>query len=63
MSNDSEGKEPESFGLEEARSQIGDLVLRAGLKNERIEITRFGKPIAALVPTKDLETLRALDAA
>jgi len=53
----------ESFGLEGARKTLGDLVIRAGYGNERIVITRKGKPTAALVGIRDLERLRSLDAA
>lgn len=50
-------------GLKVARHTLSDLVLRAGYGNERIELTRKGKPICALIGLKDLERLRALDAA
>lgn len=45
------------IGLELARSMLGELALRAGYGNERIILTRKGKPIAALVGLKDLERL------
>lgn len=49
-------------GLEAARANIGDLVIRAGYAGERIAITRFGKQVAYLIGPKDFERLLALDA-
>ena len=54
---------PSGVGLKVARHNLSDLVLRAGYGNERIELTRKGKPICALIGLKDLERLRSLDAA
>ena len=53
----------EGIGLKAAKYSLGDLVNRANYTNERIPLTRNGKPIAALIGLKDLERLRALDAA
>lgn len=53
----------EGIGLLLAKQSLGELVLRAGFGNERITITRKGKPTAALIGMKDLARLRALDAA
>jgi prevent-host-death family protein len=47
------------IGAEEAKRSFGELVARVGFGGERIVITRFGKAIAALVPTRDLEALDA----
>jgi prevent-host-death family protein len=49
--------------VEEARETLGRFVLRAGYGNERVIITYHGEERAALVGMKDLERLRALDAA
>lgn len=46
---------------DEARRSFGDLLARAGHKDERIVITLYGKEHAALIGMKDLERLRALD--
>lgn len=46
-------------GAEEAKRSFGELLARAGFGGERIVITRHGKQIAALVPTRDLATLDA----
>lgn len=54
---------PEGVGIIRARAVLGELVNRAGFGNERIPITRNGKQVAALVGMRDLERLRALDAA
>lgn len=51
------------IGIEMARARLGDLVLRAGYGNERITLTRKGKPVAALVGLKDLNRLQECDAA
>jgi prevent-host-death family protein len=58
-----EGESSEGVGIVRARDVLGDLVNRAGYANERIVITKHGKPAAALVSMGDLERLRALDAA
>lgn len=48
---------------DEARRVFADLLARAGHKDERVVITLYGREHAALVGMKDLERLRALDAA
>jgi prevent-host-death family protein len=50
------------IGAEEAKRSFGELVARSGFGGERFVITRFGKAIAALVSTSDLEKLEALEA-
>lgn len=45
------------IGTEDARRTFADLIARVGFGGERIVITRFGKRIAAIVPTRDLEAL------
>lgn len=58
-----EGDTREGVGIIRAREILGDLVNRAGFGDERIQILRNGKPLAAIVGLRDLERLRALDAA
>jgi prevent-host-death family protein len=53
----------EGIALRSARNALGDLVIRAGVRDERIVITRNGKQAAALIGMRDLERLRALDEA
>jgi prevent-host-death family protein len=48
---------------DDVRRTLGDFLSRAGFGNERIVIVRHGKQIAALVGMKDVERLRALEAA
>lgn len=50
----------ESYGIEEARNQLGDLVERARLNGEHIGITRYGKPSVVLVPVEWHEKCREL---
>lgn len=65
MEEPTEGRKTESRLLEvasnEGKDRFGELVGRAGFGNERIVITRFGKPIAGFVPIRDLERLEKLD--
>jgi prevent-host-death family protein len=42
-----------------ARRQLADLVSRVRYAKERITLTRYGKPFAALVPIEDLVALRS----
>ncbi len=67
MLQDSERKATASGEMlvqsDEARRGFAELLVRAGHKDERIVITLYGREHAALVPIKDLERLRALDAA
>lgn len=42
----------ESYGIEEARNQLGDLVERVRVGGEHIGITRYGKSAVVLVPVK-----------
>ena len=48
------------IGVTEARDQLGQLVNRAEYNQERIVLTRNGRPVAAIVP---MEVLRELEAA
>ena len=47
----------------EARRRFADLVNRAEYVGQRIVITRYGKPIAALVSSDDLALLEQVDEA
>ena len=47
--------------ISEARGEFSALVNRAAYGHERVLLTRHGKPIAAIVPTEDLEFLEALE--
>ena len=47
----------------ESKDRFGELLGRAAFGGERIVITRFGKPVAAFIGLRDLETLGALDSA
>ena len=52
------------IGVTEARDQLGELVNRAAYSDERIVLTRHGRPVAALVPIAVLHDLEdAEDAA
>lgn len=42
---------------EQARKDFSDCLERAGFGNERIVVTRFGRPLAALVSISDLNRL------
>ena len=43
------------------RCRIGETVSRAEFAGQRTVIRRRGKPVAAIVPFEDLETLEALE--
>lgn len=47
-----------SVPITDARTSFGMLVNRAGLRGERILLTRNGKPIAAIVPFEDAEFMQ-----
>jgi len=52
------------IGVTQARDQLGELVNRAAYGDERIVLTRHGRPVAALVPIAVLHDLEdAEDAA
>jgi prevent-host-death family protein len=52
-----------AYSTDEARDNLGPLILRAGFGNERIPITYHGELRAAIVGLRDLERLQSLDAA
>ncbi|RVK16941.1 type II toxin-antitoxin system Phd/YefM family antitoxin [Sinorhizobium meliloti] len=56
---DAEGLETLTFS--DARASFTTLIKNASDDNTRSVITKFGKPVAAIVPLVDLERLRALD--
>ncbi len=58
-----DGAEAVAYSTDEARDNLGPLILRAGFGNERIPITYHGELRAFLVGLKDVERLEALDAA
>jgi prevent-host-death family protein len=45
------------------RKDLANLLQRVGLQRERVLLTNHGKPVAALVPLTDVESLAELDAA
>ena len=51
----------ESKRVSEARGEFSALVNRAAYRQERVLLTRHGKPIAAIISTDDLELLEALE--
>jgi prevent-host-death family protein len=50
-----------TFTTVEARKQIGEVINRAAYGKERVILTRRGKPVVAVVPIEDVETLEALE--
>lgn len=49
----------ETMGVEEARHRLGDLVDAARLADDATVITRYGKPVAAVVPMEWYEQAKA----
>ncbi|MBF0166598.1 MAG: type II toxin-antitoxin system Phd/YefM family antitoxin [Alphaproteobacteria bacterium] len=45
----------------DARGQLSDILNRAAFGKERVVVSRRGKPLAAVVPLEDIETLEALE--
>ncbi|WP_416519099.1 type II toxin-antitoxin system Phd/YefM family antitoxin [Streptomyces achromogenes] len=45
----------------QARAELADLINRVVYGDERVVVTRHGKPLVALVSAADLERLDALD--
>lgn len=43
----------DSYGIEEARNHLGDLVERVRVGGEHIALTRYGKPAVVLVPWRE----------
>jgi prevent-host-death family protein len=53
--------EGEHVSTAEARNRLADLINRAAFGQERIVLTRRGKPVAALVPVEDMEWLEDME--
>ena len=49
---------PSHISTSRARDRFSDLVSRVAYGQTRIVLTRWGRPIAALVPMKDFSRLR-----
>jgi prevent-host-death family protein len=47
---------------EEVRDSLGELINRVKYHQERMKVTRRGKPVMALVPLEDLKFLEDMDA-
>lgn|SRR5690554_1023437 len=45
----------------QARENLADLLNRAAYRGERFIIDRHGKPLAAIVPVSDLDSLEAFE--
>ena len=56
-----EAESSDGIGVVRAREMLGELVLRAGFGNERVILTRKGKPTAAIVGMRDLDRLKEWD--
>lgn len=55
--------EPTTVTSEDVRLNLGELINRVHYRNERVRVTRRGKPVIALVPLEDLEFMeKVLDA-
>lgn len=51
---------PTSVSVSQARAQLPEFLNRAAYGNQRILICRHGKPLAAVVPVRDLDLLERL---
>lgn len=47
--------------VSEARETFADLVNRVAYRNERVLVTRRGRPIAAIVPIEQVEALERME--
>jgi len=60
-----EQQQRDHYGIQvsvsQARDDFAELVNRAAYKEERVIITRRGKPIAAIVPIEDVAYLERLE--
>ena len=56
-------KDAVEMQAEEVRTGLSDVLDRVRHDRERVIITRYGKPIAALVPMSDFESLAPASAA
>lgn len=63
MYNTDDEHAPGHVSVSEARETFADVVNRVAYRNERVLVTRRGKPIAAIIPMEQVEFLeRAEDA-
>jgi len=54
-------KDTQRVNVVTARKQMADVVNRAAYSGERTILERRGKPVAAVIPVEDLETLERLE--
>ncbi len=54
------GKKHKSFRLAEMREHLGDVVNLAAFAGERVVLTRYGRPVVAVVPLEDMQWLDSL---
>lgn len=47
----------QTLPLKDVRNQLSDLVSRVAYGDQKVIITKFGKPVAALVPFDDYEKI------
>lgn len=47
----------QTLSLKDVRDQLSDLVSRVAYGDQKVVITKFGKPVAALVTFKDYEKI------
>ena len=47
--------------VSEARETFADLINRVAYRNERVLVTRRGRPIAAIVPIEQVEALERME--
>ncbi len=50
-----------TFTTVEAQKQISEVINRAAYGKERVILTKRGKPVVAVVPIEDVETLEAFE--
>ncbi len=48
--------------IRDARQELADLLNRVAYRQERVVLTRYGRPLAAVVPMQDVELLERLEA-
>lgn len=49
------------IGLTSARKHLARIIKRVAYEKDAFLLTRYGKPLAAIVPVEDLERLQALE--
>jgi prevent-host-death family protein len=52
---------PAEHRISEAREELASIVNRVAYSGEHVRLTRHGKPVAAVVPIKDVEFLEDLE--